>query len=309
MSKWDDLIDSYMHYRQARGLQPSPKTARLLTQFTNFLAHGPDRDPLFTTGEAVQWATAPTGAQPVWHSLRLSVVRQFVFYLAGLELPVEVPPTRQLPAGSKRAVPFIYTDEEISRLMDAATRLRSTLRAATMATITGLLTVTGMRIGEVLNLNIGDIDNEEGTIVIRTAKFNRQRIICIDPTTTAALSEYVRLPDRGQFSTSSDQSLFKTTRGTRPGHRTINDAWQRMCTSAGITQRAGARPRIHDLRHTYTTKTMIDAYKYGSDPAATLSALAIWLGHSSPAYTYWYLQAVPELAAITANLLETGEQS
>lgn len=309
MPDFPDLISDYMHYREVRGLQPSPKTAHLLSQFTTSLPSARDDEPLFTVAEALEWANAPTDAHPAWLAMRLSVVRQFALYLAGMDIPVTIPPTRQLPAGSSRAVPYIYTDDEISALITAARRLSTPLRAATMVTLTGLIAVTGMRIGEAVNLDIGDIDSDQSIVLIRHAKFNRERVVCLAPSTMTALSTYLELPVRQQFGTRTTSPLFVSARGIRPGMRTIYEAWHRMCAAAGITARAGARPRIHDLRHTFATNTMIDAYRLGNDPAATLSALAIWLGHTSPAYTYWYLEAVPELVASTAELLETSEFS
>lgn len=309
MPDFPDLISDYMRYREARGLQPSPKTAHLLHQFTTFLPTDRDDELLFTAAEALEWANAPIDAAPAWLAMRLSVIRQFALYLAGMNMPVTIPPTHQLPAGSSRAIPFIYTDEEISALITAARRLSTPLRAATMVTLTGLIAVTGMRIGEATNLDIGDIDSDQGTVLIRHAKFDRERVVCLTPSTITAISTYLALPIRQRVGTRTTSPLFVSARGIRPGMRTIYDAWHRMCATAGITARAGARPRIHDLRHTFATNTMIDAYRLGNDPAATLSALAIWLGHTSPAYTYWYLEAVPALVASTAELLETSEFS
>jgi integrase len=77
-----------------------------------------------------------------------------------------------------------------------------------------------------------------------------------------------------------------------------------MIRQAGLPVRAGARPRPHDLRHTFATQTMVEAYRSGRDPARTLTLLAVWLGHANPADTYWYLQAAPEVAALAALLLE-----
>ena len=82
-----------------------------------------------------------------------------------------------------------------------------------------------------------------------------------------------------------------------------------MTQQAGLQVRAGARPRPHDLRHTFATRSMIEAYRSGRDPARTLTLLSAWVGHSNPADTYWYLQAAPEVAAIAAKLLEEGPAS
>lgn len=274
MSGFPDLISNYMRCRESRGLQPSPKTAHLLHQFTTFRPTDRDDEPLFTVAEALEWANAPIDAA---QALELS--------------PSSTPMMR-----------FLHS-------LTAACRLSTPLRAATMVTLTGLIAVPGMRIVEAMNLDIGDIDSDQGTVLIRHAKFDCERVVSLTPSAITAISTYLALPNRQRFGTRTTSPLFVSARGIRPGVRTIYDAWHRMCATAGITARAGARPRIHDLRHTFATNSVIDAYCFGNDPAATLSALAIWLGHTSPAYTYWYLEAVPALVASTAELLETSEFS
>jgi len=82
-----------------------------------------------------------------------------------------------------------------------------------------------------------------------------------------------------------------------------------MTQHAGLSARPGATPRPHDLRHAFATQTMIEAYRAGRDPARTLTLLSVWLGHSDPADTYWYLQAAPEVAAIAARRLEEEQDS
>ncbi|MCF8784349.1 hypothetical protein [Rhodococcus ruber] len=84
--------------------------------------------------------------------------------------------------------------------------------------------------------------------------------------------------------------------------------FHQLVRRVGLGRRAGARPRLHDLRHSFATRTMIDAYRTGRDPAHTLTVLSFWLGHSNPADTYWYLQAAPEVAAIAAGRLDHSRE-
>jgi integrase len=79
--------------------------------------------------------------------------------------------------------------------------------------------------------------------------------------------------------------------------------------AAGLTPRGRARPRLHDLRHTFAVTTMIDWYRDGGDVQVRLPLLSTWLGHVDPASTYWYLHAVPELLAHAANRLEAQAAS
>jgi integrase len=178
-----------------------------------------------------------------------------------------------------------------------------------MTTLIGLLAVTGMRIGETVRLTIGDVDLDQGVVLIAHAKFGRQRMVRLDPSACDALAGYLSVPVRRRFSTGPENALFVTQKGTALNEHTARGAFHQMVQHAGLPVRAGARPRLHDFRHTFATQTMIDAYRYGRDPARTLTLLSVWLGHSNPADTYWYLQAAPEIAAVAVQRLEPSRQS
>jgi integrase len=309
MCELSALISDYMDFRAARGFQPNRKAERLLTQFAGTLPAERDDGLLFSQGEALAWAHAPVGGRPAWLSARLSAIRQFAIYLAGSGLPVGVPAVRQGVSGSRRAAPYLYSAEDIQALMTAARQLFTPLRAATMATLTGLLAVTGMRTGEAARLTVGDVDLDQGVILIAHAKFGRQRMVRLDPSSCDALAGYLSVPVRHRLGAGPDGALFVTQKGTAVSEHTAQGAFHQMVQHAGLPVRAGARPRLHDFRHTFATQAMIDAYRSGRDPARTLTLLSVWLGHSNPADTYWYLQAAPEIAAVAARRLEPGKES
>lgn len=309
MCELSALISEYMAFRAARGFQPSQKIERLLTQFVGSLPAERDDGLLFSQGDALAWAHSPANGRPAWLSARLSIVRQFALYLAGAGLPVGVPAVRQGVSGSRRAIPYLYSIDETRALMRSADQLFTPLKAATMTTLIGLLAVTGMRIGEAIRLTIADVDLGQGIVLIAHAKFGRQRVVRLDRSSCDALTNYLNDPCRRCFSTGHDHALFVTQLGTAISYRTVSGAFHQMVVQAGLPVRAGARPRLHDFRHTFATHTMIDAYRSGRDPARTMTLLSVWLGHSNPADTYWYLQAAPEIAAIAARQLEPSKES
>ena len=90
----------------------------------------------------------------------------FAIYLAGSGLPVGVPAVRLGVSGSHRATPYLYSFNDIRALMTTAQQLFTPLRAATMTTLIGLLAVTGMRIGETVRLTVGDVDLDQGVVLI-----------------------------------------------------------------------------------------------------------------------------------------------
>ena len=104
---------------------------------------------------------------------RLSVVRGFSRHLALIDERTEVVPTSLVPHRPTRATPFLYTEDQVKTLMAAAGSFRSPIRRATFETIVALLWATGMRIGEALSLDNGDVDLAHGVLTVREAKFQQ----------------------------------------------------------------------------------------------------------------------------------------
>ena len=85
----------------------------------------------------------------------------------------------------------------------------------------------------------------------------------------------------------------------------VQTAFRTLRARAGILPRSVAcRPRLHDLRHSFAVRTLLDAYRTDGDPAPRIAALSTYLGHVDPGKTYWYLQAAPELMALAGQRLE-----
>jgi hypothetical protein len=141
MSRLGDRVADYLALRRSLGYKLE-RAELLLGQFVGYLdAAGVES---FGVADALAWATLPVGGDGWWWAQRLSVVRGFATWLHNLDPSVEVPPKDLLPARSRRATPYLYSDTDISSLMDAAESLRGQLRQATYRALMGLLAVTGM---------------------------------------------------------------------------------------------------------------------------------------------------------------------
>jgi integrase/recombinase XerD len=252
-----------------------------------------------TVASALDWAVeAETTA--LRHAQRLSIARGFATYLHALDPRCEVPPTGLLPEGRRRVPPHIYTAQEITGLMHESRQLRPSLRAATIETVLGLLVVTGMRSGEAVRLNRGDVDLEAGRLRIIATKFNKSRELALHPTTVEALEGYASLRDRS-WPQSTTVGFFVSGRGRRLSQSSLNHTFAELVSRAGLEPPPGSRtrrPRLHDARHSFAVATLIRWYRTGQDVQALLPALSAQLGHVDPASTYWYLTGVPELLAL-----------
>lgn len=300
MSALRQSLAEYLAVRRALGYRLEG-AERLLGQFLDYLdAKGADR---ITVEDAVAWATLPGRGQH-WHAMRLGAVRGFARYLHEVDPRVEVPAADLLPDKSGRAVPYLYTDAQIAALIEAAGTLRIAHKTVTFQTLFGLLAVTGMRIGEAIALDRSDFDADLGTLTVRNAKFGKSRELPLHPTTTSALTRYLRRRDRPQPAGPTEALLLSSV-GTRLWGSDVQTAFRALRARAGILPRSAAcRPRLHDLRHSFAVSTLLDAYRTDGDPAARLAALSTYLGHVNPAKTYWYLQAAPELLELASGRLE-----
>ncbi len=165
--------------------------------------------------------------------------------------------------------------------------------------------VSGLRIGEAIALDDADFDAEHKLLVIRHAKFGKQRLVPLHASTAQALTGYVALRRHRQPRPASP-ALFLSTAGTRLLHSNIGLTFAQLLDQAGIGRRsASCRPRIHDLRHTFSVASVLGWYRDGVDIPAMLPRLSTYLGHSDPANTYWYLSAAPELMALAGRRLGT----
>jgi integrase len=301
MTPLDQELAYYLALRRALGYQLA-RPEKLLNQFLNYLQD--TRANTVTVKAALDWARLPASGDTTWWAHRLSVVRGFAIYLHALDPATEVPAADLLPHRPHRATPYLYSDDDITALIAATASLRTPLRRATFATLIGLLSVTGMRVSEGIALDRGDIDLNAEHLLVRDTKFAKTRELVLHPSTIDALRHYLRLRNRLP-SAKETPAVFVSTAGTRLIYCNVHWTFHRLVHLAGLTPRpAPCRPRIHDLRHSFAVRSMLDAYTAGQDGQARLTLLSTYLGHVSPASTYWYLSASPELMAVAGQRLE-----
>lgn len=303
-----ERVEQYLAQREAFGTGLSERPPQILRKFAAFVVEqgaGHVTTELFLRWKA-QYGSASRQSWAGW----LSHVRAFALWLQGLEPATEVPPCGLIPASRRRPRPYIYTDDEVVRIIDAAARLDSKhgLRGPTYATLFGLLSVTGLRIGEALGLDDGDVDTTECLLHVRKAKNGRFRVVPVAPCTAARLEEYrsVRNQVLGPLDTPMFFASEKRQRITRgmAGYYFALIGKQIGLREEQPSQRRGKGPRLHDLRHTMAIGTLIDWYRAGLDPDREMYRLTTWLGHKRPVDTYWYIEAVPELLQLATERAE-----
>jgi integrase/recombinase XerD len=305
MSSLEPQLADYLQLRRALGYKLE-RAEKLLAQYLEHLDQlGQDH---VTVDNALAWATLPVTASVGWWAFRLSAVRCFATYLHALDPSHEIPPADLLPHQPLRAIPYLYSDQEIAALIGATAGLRGELRQATYRTLIGLLAVSGMRVGEAIRLDRRDLDLDARVLTVRESKLGKSRELPLHGSTVRPLRAYLRV--RGSHPRAdASPALLISPAGTRLIYCNVHATFRQLRRAAGLRSRSSrCRPRIHDLRHRFAVLTLLDWYRAGVDVAPRLPLLATYLGHVHPKDTYWYLEAAPELLRIAARRLEGAEE-
>lgn len=303
MSAIRQYLRDYLAARRALGFKLE-RQEYLLRSFVRFLES--KGAATVTTELAVAWAT-DTKESVSWRADRLGTIRPFARYLQAVDPKTEVPPTVLLPRVSHRATPHIYTDTEVAALLKATRALHTRLARTTYATLIGLLFVTGMRPGEAVGLDQTDVDWDHALLTVRDGKFGKLREVALHATTIAALASYSRLRD-ALIPHRNSPSFFVSQAGTRLIHTTVNCTYRNLVRAAALEGTCHRRPRLHDFRHTFAVRTVLDWYRAGLDVGPRLPLLSTYLGHVDPGSTYWYLSATPELLSLAAQRLQRAQE-
>jgi integrase len=300
MSELSGHVEDYLRLRRALGYKLE-RAGHLLPQLVAYLqAEG---SATLTTELAISWARLPADARPNHWAQRLAVARGFARYLQTIEPATQVPPAGVFPSRRHRPAPYLWSQSDIRHLLDAARTLRPPLRAATHEALFGLLAVSGMRIGEAIGLNRDDVDVQAGVLTIRQAKYDRIRLVPMHATTTAALHTYATERDR-LCPAPHSVAFFVSSTGTRLDRSAVAKTLRRITAAIGVRTDT-VHPTAHQLRHSFAVQTLIEWQRSGASIDERIAALSTYLGHVSPADTYWYLSAAPELMALAADKLDT----
>lgn len=295
------MAEQYLLMRRSMGYKLAQQGQLLMDFIKYFQRTGA---PHLTSRLMLEWATLPVGANPTWWYARLGAVRPFAQYLQAFDPLTQVPEPSLLLDGNHRPPPYIFSDDELARVLQAADRLTPEFRARTYRTYISLVAVTGMRRGEATHLDCSDIDWEQGIVTIREAKYKKWRQLPLHPSTMSALQEYAKIRDR-KYPQPKGPAVFLSTRGTRLIPENTSQVFAKLAREAGVSRPGFHRqPHLHDLRHTFAVRTLLGWYRAGVDVGPLLPVLSTYLGHQNPEATYWYLSMTAELMSLVSDRLE-----
>ena len=306
-ASWRSRVDAYLSYRRGLGFSLIPD-ALYLAQFAR-LAQRRHAQHLTVT-LAIEWACMSKRPTAITRANRIMRLRGFARYCQRFDPGGEIPPPGLFGRTRRRLMPHIYTEQEVTSLLEATSGLRPRggLRPLTYRALCGLLASCGLRIGEALRLRRTDVDLNGGMLSIRNSKHHKSRFVPLHPTTVRALRAYVQQRDRRVAAPQSDH-FFLLDNGKPPRRQQI------CCTLHTLTRQLGWRPRgdypkhrVQDLRHTFIVRNMVRAIKRGRNAEQIVPALSAYVGHDNVSHTYWYITGTPQLMALAAQRFQHHAQ-
>ena len=291
-----DIIMSYVAERRGIGYR-CEEEARILRRLDRFLA-GQGLASVELPRELVrQWLAKTPHEHPRTQAARASLTRQLARFMADRGLPVYVPPPVRMEIARLDFTPHIFTRAEICTLLACVDRLpatpRSPQRHLVMRELFRVLYGCGLRISEALKLVVTDVNLGQGVLLLREAKFRKDRLVPVSPGLTERLRCYAAAVDRAR---DLGQVFFPNRNG---GHYTkwaVYGIFRCLLREAGISHGGRGRgPRLHDLRHTFAVHRLEDWYRQGENLAAKLPVLSAYMGHQSLTGTQRYLRLTPAL--------------
>jgi integrase/recombinase XerD len=276
----------------------------VLRRFDRALATGTQSPGPVSRAVIERYLRSLEHVQPTTRRRELSAIRQFLLYLRQFEPATFVPDRSMEPARTAPRKPYIFSDDEVSRLIRAAYGYPGRYRCRRWLlypTLFGLLYVTGMRVSEALQLKLEDLDLRQGILRIRKAKFHKARLVPLAESSCAALKRYLIARAERCHPTAAEAHLFVNDRGNRLPYASVQHVFDLVARLAAIKAQGGPSPRIHDLRHTAAVRRLYLWYREGKNVQTLLPVLSTFLGHSAVSGTAIYLTTTAELLA-EANL-------
>lgn len=307
MNALRQAVQEYLSLRRDLGFKLQDAGKGLLDFVTFMERH---RASYITQALALAWAQQPANVQPAHWAQRLSFVRGFARHHSATDPRTQIPPPGLLPFRPKRARPYLYSDDEIQSLLRAALNMRcrferSALRPWTYHCLFGLLSVSGLRLGEARNLELQDVDLATAVLTIRGTKFGKSRLVPLHASTCNVLADYIARRQRHWAARPVSSYVFVSSWGNRLDSGDVHRTFYALSRQIGLRGDADSHgPRLHDMRHRFATNTLVTWYRSNQDPERRLPILSAYLGHVHVADTQWYLSGSPELMREAMRRLE-----
>ena len=301
---FSELLEAFVEHKRTLGYKYDT-TRGTLQRFSIFTLNYSIENKVLGKQVVTDWILRRKNESTKHWAHRNSDLRQFTVYLQNLGYDVFIPPKCR-KSGHDEYIPYIFTHEEIKRLLQTVDFIQPHPRSnkhASYPLLFRLLYCCGLRISEALKLKISDVDLNNGVLFIRESKFGKDRIIPMSAPLTDIFDRYHALFNKNNI---SENYCFRNRNGTSLTYDNVYKVYRKLLWKAGISHGGkGKGPRLHDLRHAFCVHSLAKQVKAGVDLYVALPILSTYVGHSSVAATQRYVrltaEAYPELIEKVSN--------
>lgn len=298
VGEFRELLDAFVQHKRNLGYKYDA-TRENLQRFSRLTLDYNIENKVLSKQIVTDWTSRRKNETARCWAHRNSDLRQFALYLQHLGYDVSIPPKCR-KTGHDEYIPYIFTHEEIARLLQVVDSIKPhplSNKHASYPLLFRLLYCCGLRISEALKLKISDVDVDTGVLFIRESKFGKDRIIPMSAFLADMFARYHALFNRNN---APEDYYFRNKDGTPLTHDRVYDLYRKFLWKAGISHGGkGKGPRLHDLRHVFCVHSLAKQVKNGVDLYVALPILSTYVGHSSIIATQRYVrltaEAYPEL--------------
>jgi site-specific recombinase XerD len=250
-----------------------------------------------------------SGPPTRWWERKHQTLRGFFAYLITRGHIAASPLPEPAPRIPRSFEPYIYSRDELQRLLEATEILEdshSSLQHMTFRKLLLVLYGAGLRPSEGLHLRCCDVDLDECVLAVWDTKFFKSRLVPIGRILAESLSAYHKARQHLPMPAGVRSAFFATHTGGPIALNRLEKVFVRLRQHAGIQRPPGARwqPRLHDLRHTFAVHRLTAWYREDADVQALLPLLSTYLGHVNISGTQAYLTMTHELLAEASRRFE-----
>lgn len=291
-------IRDYIELREAFGAKFRVQSG-VLRQFDRYCVQRGVQSVMLDANLANDWLATKHGEKQSSRAHRISTLNCFAKYLASVGGEISWIPHPGYAGRHYRYAPYIYTREEIVRIMKVADSLSKPFGKSmfhlVFPAVLKVLYCCGLRVSEALALHVKDVDLESGFIFVESGKFENSRRLPISTSMLECLRRY-RIANQMQIGVDADSFFFPNARGEQYSQRTVYDKFRTVLWQSGIPhQGQGKGPRVHDLRHTFAVNSLQKTIQAGIDPYVSMPVLMAYMGHSKLSSTEYYLRLTAEI--------------
>lgn len=229
---------------------------------------------------------------------RYRILYNFYNYCRAYDTTLPEIAAQIVEAKRHKHIAYVYSDDDIAALMSADQNYDKwdLFTSVRWKCIVGMLLCTGLRISELLALKMSDLDFQRKILTVRNTKFRKNRLVPIHGSVCTALRKWLSLRPNQQL-----EQVFQTRRGRILLYGEFNRIFNKVIRRLGLGETGKPKPRIHDLRHTFAIRKVVEWQKKGVPVQIHLQYLSTYMGHVHYDNTTYYLDSSEQLLA---NVLE-----